>query len=152
MSIEGGVYVLVCVCGHCNHSAYSLLCSNKLDRGVLMKCLICQQRPRLEESRYCGACNDLVKSNVTTKRRPERYVVYKEYVVGMFKNGNGKLHPEMVKVAVGSLPKRNVLNLNEYIEGFDRAQVKELKRTVLQCCELKVDMPKGNGKNKQKRG
>ena len=118
-----------------------------------MKCLICQQRPRLEESRYCGACNDLVQSNVTTKRRPERYVVYKEYVVGMFKNGSGKLHPEMVKVEIGSIPQKRLLDLNTYIEGFDREQVRSLKKMVLQCCELRVEMPKGNGKaNKSKRG
>jgi hypothetical protein len=51
--------------------------------------------------------------------------------MALYRNGDGKLNGELVRVDPANLPKGITLDLNTYLEGFTREQVKRLKASVL---------------------
>lgn len=101
-------------------------------------CPICEHRPKAKGSRYCSNC--LAKMGKTVKTRsaqkPVKFATYRGHVIGFFPNGkqNGRvvLRAELLRRKPEGLPKGKTLDLNHYIEGFDRGQVQKIKKTILQ--------------------
>ena len=98
-----------------------------------MKCVICGKRPA-REGAYCANCHNKIEAERRRRRQstPERFITYRGHVVGLYRNGNGALEPRLLKRNPDLLPKKKTLNLNHYIEGFTREQVKRLKACILQ--------------------
>jgi hypothetical protein len=101
----------------------------------MAKCIICNQRPangNLEG--FCGPCFNKVQAERRARRKekPFRYVTYRGDVVGMFPVGGGVLRARLLGVSPDRLPKSITLDLNTYLEGFEREQIKRLKACVLQ--------------------
>jgi hypothetical protein len=100
---------------------------------VTPKCVICDKRPARTDKGWCLQCAENIKAQ--NKRRqpdkPERYITYRGHVVGLFKNGGGTLQARLVHIKPERLPKTRTLDLNTYLDGFSRDQIKKMKRTVL---------------------
>lgn len=96
-----------------------------------MTCMICSHRPAKAETAFCGICQSKIDANRNGSRHdePVKYVVYKGDVVGFFRNGGDKLSPRLVQRKPEGLPKSKTIDLNTYIEGYTREQVKKLKAT-----------------------
>ncbi len=96
-----------------------------------MVCLICSHRPAKAETAFCGICQSKIDASSRSSRQaePVKYVVYKGDVVGFYRNGSDKLSPRLVQRNPDGLPKGKTIDLNTYIEGYTREQVKKLK-----CC------------------
>jgi hypothetical protein len=98
-----------------------------------MKCIICERRPA-RDGAYCPNCNQKIEAE---KRRaepekPVKFLTYRGHVVGLYRNGNGRLTPQLLQRSPENLPKSQTLNLNTYIPGFSREQIKKFKACVLQ--------------------
>lgn len=97
-----------------------------------MKCIICERRPA-KGGAYCANCS--AKIDAEQRRRsankPLRFLTYRGYVVGLYRNGSGKLIPHLLRRSPKWLPKSRTLDLNTYLEGFTRDQVKKMKACVL---------------------
>jgi len=99
------------------------------------KCLICEVRPRFDGSPYCRPCHDGLSkaSNRRTAGDPVKFLVYQGSVVGLFPNGKTtedgqpQFSPVLLKRDPEKLPKGKTLDLNTYLEGYTRAQIKKLK-------------------------
>lgn len=100
----------------------------------MTKCLICEQRPSHNGNGFCQPCQDRVDkgSKASKPDKPTKYVTYRGHVVGMFPAGKGTLRPQLLSRSPKGLPKSCTLDLNTYLEGFDRETIKRLKATVLQ--------------------
>jgi hypothetical protein len=100
----------------------------------MTKCVICDERPTRNGNGLCSICNDKVNSESKSRQpaKPFRYVTYRGHVVGMYPSGNGALQPRLLGISAKRLPKSITLDLNTYLEGFDRVTIKQLKATVLQ--------------------
>ena len=97
------------------------------------KCHICGVRPvNGNPEGMCSQCHARVERERKLRRpeKPFRYVTYRGHVVAMFRNQDGKLRPELSGINPNRLPKSITLNLNRYLDGFDRSQIKKLKRCV----------------------
>lgn len=98
----------------------------------MAKCIICERRPAKEGS-YCGQCN--TKIDVDRKARlgdkPEKFLTYRGHVVGLFKNGNGRLQAKLLRRSADRLPKGKTIDLNVYCKGYTRQQIKDFKRCIL---------------------
>ena len=98
------------------------------------KCIICGFKPRAEGLRYCNNCNSQIKAE---KRRgngflhAEKFATWHGYGVAFMPNGNGGLTPVALPAsAIPKLPKAKTLNLDKYVSGFNRAQVKKIKTAI----------------------
>lgn len=100
----------------------------------MTKCIICDERPSLKGNGLCSHCEDRVNRERKSRQpdKPHRFVTYRGHVVGMYRTGNGTLKPRLLNRNPDRLPKSKTFDLNRYIEGFTREQVKRLKATVLQ--------------------
>ena len=100
---------------------------------VVTKCIICRQRPGLNGNGICASCQQKLDKEAKAHKpdKPFRYVTYRGHVVGMYPSGSGALKPRLLGRNPDRLPKGKTLNLNHYIEGFDRGTIKRLKATVL---------------------
>ena len=99
----------------------------------MTKCVICECRPSHNGDGYCHDCTsrmDAQKQRAKT-RQPQKYLTYRGIVVGLVTNGKGKLSPRLLKRSPDYLPKRATIDLNTYIEGFSRAEIKRFKACVL---------------------
>ena len=95
-------------------------------------CAICGHRPKATSGRYCANCQsklDREKRRRVTEK-PVKFATYRGYVVGFYRR-DGVLVPRLLRRKPGGLPKGKTLDLNHYIEGFTREQVKNLKSAVL---------------------
>lgn len=97
-----------------------------------MKCVVCDLRP----AKFGGLCANCYSRIEAEKRKhkpdqPLKFATYRGHVVGFYKNGGGKLIPRLINRKPGNLPKNLTLDLNTYIEGFTRDQVKKIKSTIL---------------------
>jgi hypothetical protein len=99
-----------------------------------MKCPICEVRPVNGNGKYCGTCFDtMARQKAKTTVRPKKYLTYQGYVVGLVPNsGDGRLYPILLKRDPTKLPKKTTLDLNTYLTGYNRTQIKAFKRCVLQ--------------------
>jgi len=96
-------------------------------------CAICNHRPKAPGGRYCANCQsklDREKRRRVTEK-PVKFATYRGYVVGFYRR-DGVLVPRLLRRKPEGLPKGKTLDLNRYIEGFTREQVKNLKSAVLQ--------------------
>lgn len=98
----------------------------------MTKCIICETRPA-REGGYCANCNSKLQSDEKRKAadRASQFLTYRGHVVGLFPNGNGMLKARLLKRSPDRLPKSRTLDLNHYIEGFTRDQIKRFKSCVL---------------------
>lgn len=96
-------------------------------------CAICDRRPA-NGGAYCSNCTAKLEAERRRKAKPEaqHYLTYRGHVVGLFPNGDGTLSSRLLRRNPDNLPKSKTLNLNNYIDGFTRDQIKAFKRCVLQ--------------------
>jgi len=106
----------------------------------MSKCLICEKRPRQDGKAYCHNCLAKIEADKRRKEatKPVKYLTYKGHVVALYRNGGGKLKGELLRIDPKRLPKAKTLDLNTYLEGFSREQVKRLKASVLKLAAVKV--------------
>ena len=98
-------------------------------------CAICNHRPKAKGSRYCVNCQAKMdkEKRLRTAEKPVKFATYRGHVVGFYRrNGDGVLVPRLLRRKPEGLPKGKTLDLNRYIEGFTREQVKNLKSAILQ--------------------
>jgi hypothetical protein len=96
-------------------------------------CSICNRRPRVSGSRYCSNCQAKIDREKRLRRaeKPVKFATYRGYVVGFYRH-DGVLTPRLLRRKPEGLPRGKTLDLNHYIEGFTREQVKNLKSAILQ--------------------
>lgn len=96
-------------------------------------CVICNKRRTANPSGRCSPCENKIKADTDKARpaKPEKYVTYRGYVVGMFRAGDGKLHPRLLSLKPERLPVSKTINLNVFCEGYDKTVIKRLKSCVL---------------------
>jgi len=97
------------------------------------KCVICDRRPANDGDGYCTNCRAKIVADRRrrTNGKPEKYLTYRGYVVGLFRNGNSKLEGKLLNRKADKLPKTKTINLDIYCPGYTRDKVKEFKRAVL---------------------
>lgn len=101
------------------------------------KCIVCEVRPRKRGSSYCANCGGQIKAETIRRANghepePVKYATYNGYVVGFFPTREKDvLTARAVHRDSADLPKCRTLDLNTFLEGFDRDMVKRLKATVL---------------------
>lgn len=108
----------------------------------MRKCTICERRPRMPDSRYCNNCDQRIKAEerLRTARKPEYFLTYRGIVVGLFRNGNKRLTPELLKRSPDNLPQKQTIDLNRYCKGYSREQVKAFKAVCLKLGNHKVEV------------
>lgn len=99
----------------------------------MVKCTICEARPANGGS-YCQNCTSRLDAAKRRQRvkQPAQFLTYRGNVVGLYPNGDGKLEAKLLRRNPDHLPKSRTLDLNTYLDGFSRDQVKRLKSCVLQ--------------------
>lgn len=100
-------------------------------------CAICNHRPRANGSRYCSNCQARMdkEKRLRSVEKPVKFATYRGYVVGFYRR-NDVLVPRLLRRKPEGLPKGKTLDLNRYIEGFTREQVKNLKSAILQLANF----------------
>lgn len=98
-----------------------------------MTCIICNHRPATEGA-FCHNCNLKVKAakNRVEREQPVKFATYRGHVIGFYRNGGDKLVPRLLRRKAENLPKTKTLNLNTYIEGFTREEIKRIKSAIFQ--------------------
>jgi hypothetical protein len=121
------------------------------------KCLICEKRPR-SKGLYCNNCNQKVAAEQSRriKDKPDRYLQYKGQWVGLYADGVDEegqrlfkpkylgyapLPEPGAKDKIGRLlkskyPLAKTLNLDVYLPGYTREQVKRMKAVVLKLSQI----------------
>lgn len=101
------------------------------------KCPICDVRPVNGNGKYCQACYDKMDAQRSKgKISPERFLTYQGHVVGLVPYASdGRLYPILLKRDPAKLPKGKTLDLNTYLTGYDRTQIKAFKRCVLHTAQ-----------------
>ena len=105
----------------------------------MSKCVICDVRPvNGNPEGMCAHCFAKVERERQLRRpqKPFRYVTYQGHVVGMFRNQGGTLSPRLLGIAPKRLPKSITLDLNRYLDGFSRDQIKKMKKCVQQLVHV----------------
>lgn len=99
----------------------------------MTKCVICDVRP--SQNGHCAHCLSKIEQERKARRpeKPFRYLTYRDNVVGLFRNGKGTLTPRLLTRRPDTLPKPNTIDLNNWVEGFTRQEIKRFKACVLQC-------------------
>jgi hypothetical protein len=105
-----------------------------------MKCPLCDRKHK-NDGTYCRGCQiaiDRDKAEEHQRQNPNgkavKFVHYQGHVVGFF-GKNGKLAARYIGMSLSNIPKRKLINLDEYCPGFDRQQIKHLKATVLRLSQ-----------------
>jgi len=100
----------------------------------MTKCIICEERPSRKGTGFCTQCQQRVDklSKASQTVKPSKFVTYRGHVVGMYPAGKGTLRPRLLSRTPNGLPKSRTLDLNTYLDGFNRDTIKRLKATVLQ--------------------
>jgi len=100
----------------------------------MTKCIICEQRPSRNGNGTCSQCQNRIdrESKCRQPDKPSKFITYRGHVVGMYPAGKGTLKPQLLSRSPMGLPKSRTLDLNTYLEGFNRETIKRLKATVLQ--------------------
>ena len=99
-----------------------------------VKCIMCEVRPASDDG-YCQICADKVQAirKKAKRQQPYRYIVYRDNVIGLYPN-NGHYEGRKENRSPEKLPKTTTINLDTYVPGFNRDQVKKMKKAVLQLC------------------
>jgi hypothetical protein len=131
------------------------------------KCLICERKPR-SQGVYCHNCAAKVKSEEAKrgngKVKPDKYLHYKGQWVGLYhdgldEDGERLFKPKYLgyapmpepgaKDGIGRLlkpkhPMAKTLNLDVYLPGYTREQVKRMKAVVLKLSAVTLVKSKNN--------
>ena len=106
------------------------------------RCVICDRRPQARGEMYCRVCLENMAQDARERqqrcdawKKAWKYLHWKGVVVGLFANGKDccgqtVYQPRRVLKALGQLPKSKVIDLDTYIPGFDRQQIKGMKATL----------------------
>jgi hypothetical protein len=96
------------------------------------KCLICGVRPSNGQS-YCKQCTAQIEAEKRRKQQPKpfRYVTYQGVTFEFRAGKNGTFTPHYIGRNPDTLPQKLLINLDKYCIGFNREQVKKLKRLCL---------------------
>ena len=97
-----------------------------------MTCVVCDRLPA-RDGGLCHNCNAKLEAG-KLKAKGEKAVKFAHYrgnVIGFFPNGGKKLVARLIRRNPEKLPKNNTLDLNTYIEGMTREQVKRIKSAIL---------------------
>jgi hypothetical protein len=97
------------------------------------KCLICGVRPVFERG-YCHNCLNSMDAERRRKRearKADKYVTYRGVTIALRQNGDGEYKAEFITTNPDRLPKSKLINLDVYCPGYDREQIKKLKRLCL---------------------
>lgn len=104
------------------------------------RCIVCERRPAKNGDIYCAMCRTKVEA-ATQNREDSKvearyYIAWKGTVVGLYPVGeedDGQTHykPRLESLDVESLPKSRTINIDGYVAGYDREQIKKFKRTCL---------------------
>ena len=101
-----------------------------------MVCIICDKRPAKERG-YCANCEAKIAKEERRSRcqtdKPEKFLTYQGIVVGLYPAKDGKTFRGelLLKRDADKLPKYQTLNLDTYLDGFTREQIKRLKAGIL---------------------
>ena len=99
-----------------------------------MVCIICDRHRSVRGQSICHNCQAKIDAEKHAHRgeTPFRYATYRGDVVGFYRNGEGKLTPRLVGRNPASLPENITINLDTYVEGMTREQVKKIKTAIAQ--------------------
>lgn len=99
----------------------------------MTKCIICKRRPS-RNGGYCTNCASKIEADKRCRQAdsPVKFLTYRGHVVGLCHN-NGRLTPRLLRRNAETLPRTRTLDLNTYIDGFTREEIKRFKACVLQC-------------------
>jgi hypothetical protein len=102
-----------------------------------MTCVVCNRRPAVKGG-YCKNCLQKIEADKKLRGNGEavKYVTYQGHVVGFYRNGGSNLIPRLLQRKPEGLPKGRTLDLNSYIPGFTREQIKKLKACIFQLAEV----------------
>ena len=97
-------------------------------------CIICDNRPAVKGSGYCHNCKSKIAAerNHRNRSRPFKFATYQGHVIAFFRVGGGSLKYTLLERNPDSLPKADTIDLNTYIDGYTREQVKKIKSAILQ--------------------
>ena len=98
-----------------------------------MVCIICNHRPA-KDGGICADCRNKIEAE-TRKRQaeqPVKFATYRGHVIGFYRNGSDKLDVRLLRRSPDNLPRTNTINLDTYVEGMTRDQVKKIKSAILQ--------------------
>ena len=100
-----------------------------------MKCVICDQRPA-RSGAYCHVCEQRIQAERRRKQtpKPAKYIKYRGRAIALFPNGKGKLRAEAVRTSLERLPKTKTIDLDTYVKGYTRDQVKQFKAAIAKLC------------------
>ena len=108
-------------------------------------CTICGRGQRARD-RFCQRCTRNLERERTAEKRRKAHqgwqyklwkaIHWKGYLVGLYENGGSCLNAQALTVAVGRVPKSMLVDLDKYCPGYDRQQVKKMKRAVAQVYGL----------------
>ena len=108
------------------------------------RCAICNRRPPAKGEMYCRVCQgEMDQAERERRQRCEgwkkawKFLHWKGVLVGIFPNGNGPdgqavYQPRRVFKSLDQVPKDKVIDLDTYIPGFTRQQIRGMKATLKQ--------------------
>ena len=101
-----------------------------------MKCVVCDHRPA-RDAGICPNCQSKIRADKRKRqaKKPVKFATYRGHVIGFYHNGNGNglgLTPRLLRRSAENLPRTNTINLDGYVDGMTRAQVKKIKAAILQ--------------------
>ncbi len=106
------------------------------------KCLVCGQRPAVQGGFECGICRDKIAALKRGRKDRDgafKYVVYRGYIMGLFPTSEeGSYKPRLILQGASRIPKAKVIDLDGYVNGFTREQVKALKAALLHLANLSL--------------
>lgn len=104
----------------------------------MTNCIICGKH-RAPVHGFCHNCNAKIEAEKRqrAKARPEHYLTYRGFTVGLFRKDSGTLRAELLRVSPERLPKTRTLDLNTYLPGYTRETIKSFKACVLELANRK---------------
>jgi hypothetical protein len=100
------------------------------------KCFICDTRPATGGI-YCHNCYEHIQAEIRRSHEshkainPERFITYQGKVISMVNLGDGMGKYQASNKPPEKLPKAKTIDLNVFCDGFEREEIKRLKRLVL---------------------
>ena len=102
----------------------------------MTKCVICGRRPAQTSEGYCLNCTSklIAQKHKREAQTPVKFLTYRGSVVGLYPDGDGgrTLVGRLLQRNPENLPRSKTLDLNTYLEGFTREQIKKMKAGILQ--------------------
>ncbi len=105
----------------------------------MIHCIICEKHPA-KTNGWCGNCAQKIASmsngNGNGNHKPRYYLTYRGIVVGLYPNGGDSLKARLSGKSVEGLPKGITLDLNTYLDGYTRQQIKAFKAACLKLARV----------------